>query len=491
MAANDEKESSTSIDYDVIIIGAGISGINAAYRLQTQAPPGTSYAIVEGRESLGGTWDLFRYPGIRSDSDVYTFGFPWSPWDKHEPLATGPVIKEYMTRSARVYGIDKHILYRHKVTLADWSSETRCWSLTVDIDETRDQTLKSRFIVMCTGYYDYETPLQTTIPGIENFEGTVVHPQFWPEDLDYSSKNVVIIGSGATAITLLPSILDKAKHVTMLQRSPSYVVSLQKRDSLTSIILSIFPLAIAGWLNRILWVTRAMLMVYLCKRYPVRIKKAIKKLTIDQLPPGFNWDPHFKPAYNPWDQRLCVCKHGDFFAAIRSGRADVVTDKIRQVTKTDIMLESGAELQPDVIVTATGLKIKFGGGISIRVDGEKVDVPRRFVWKGAMLQDVPNAFIMTGYINASWTLGADASAQTFLRVLKILKQKSQSVAVPRNPDPEHMPMRVAAIVSSTYLKTALDVFPKGGTGQWSPKTNYLTDICKARWGDMVSDLEFA
>ncbi|KAI1741940.1 FAD/NAD(P)-binding domain-containing protein [Xylaria scruposa] len=468
---------------------AGISGLNAAYRIQNQGPPGLKYVILEGRDSLGGTWDLFRYPGIRSDSDIFTFGFPWSPWKATNTMATGDEIKKYLTRSAQSAGIDQHICYRHKVETADWDSAEKNWVFHVNVaGKEKPVIYKSRFALLGTGYYDYETPLQTVIPGIENFRGKVIHPQFWPEDYDYTGKDVVVIGSGATAITIIPSITDKAKSATMLQRSPGYIFSLPTTNFLTRLLFAILPVTIAHRLNRFMWLFRGYLSNKFCKAYPEVAKKYIRKATIQQLPPDIKWDPHFKPRYNPWEQRFCACRNGDFFAALRSGKANVVTDKIKTVTANSIELESGAALHPDLIVTATGLKLKFGGGIQFSIDGNHFKVGDKFAWKAAMIEDVPNLFFMTGYENASWTLGADVSAHLFLRLLRLMEQKKASVIVPKSSAPmEEKPM---LNLSSTYITTAGRVLPRGGTGQWNPKTNYFADMAGAKWGNVTEDLLF-
>ncbi|KAI8623357.1 hypothetical protein F5Y19DRAFT_458923 [Xylariaceae sp. FL1651] len=478
-----------AFDFDVVIIGAGISGINAAYRIQTQGPPGLKYVILEGRDSIGGTWDLFRYPGIRSDSDIFTFGLPWSPWDRAESLAAGNQIKDYLIRSAQSAGIDQHIYYHHKVEAADWRSAEQSWLLTVCVPgREKPFAFWSRFVLLGTGYYDYETPLQTTIPGIERFQGKVIHPQFWPEDYDYTGKDVVIIGSGATAVTILPSISSKAKRVTMLQRSPGYIFSLPSSSLFASLLFAILPAYTAHSLNRVIWLFRSYLTTAFCKFCPGLAKRFIKYVTLRQLPPDIKWDPHFNPRYNPWEQRFCACLNGDFFAALRSGKAIVVTDRIKTVTQSSIELESGAVLHPNVIITATGLKLKFGGGIQFSLDGQQFSTADKFAWKAAMLQDVPNLIFMTGYENASWTLGADVSIQLFLRLLRLVEQHKAKVIVPKLSEPSAMEEKPMMNLKSTYVITAGKVFPKGGTGQWSPKTNYFADMAGAKWGDITTDL---
>lgn len=480
---------SSDLDVDIVIIGAGISGINAAYRIQNQGPPGLRYVILESRDSIGGTWDLFRYPGIRSDSDVFTFCLPWSPWEHADTLAAGGDIKNYLIRSAHSAGIDQHIRYRHKVETADWRSVDQSWVFHVNVyGEEKPVIYRSRFALLGTGYYDYETPLQAVIPGLRKFKGEVIHPQFWPEDYDYTGKDVVIVGSGATAITILPAIADKAKRATMLQRSPGYIFSIPSSSRITRLLSPVLPATVVCRLNRAWWLIQSYLMNAFCRKFPELAKRYIRKATIRQLPPNIKWDPHFKPRYIPWAQRLCACKDGDFFAALRSGKADIVTDEIKAVTANSIELKSGAALHPDVIITATGLKLKVGGGIRFSLDGRHFEIADKFAWKAAMLENVPNLFFMMGYENASWTLGADVGAHLFIRLLRLMKKRDAKVVVPRPSEP--MIERPMMNLSSTYIQVAGKVFPKGGSGQWSPKTNYIADMAGATWGNITKDLHF-
>lgn len=485
-----DAKTADGLYFDALIVGAGISGINAAYRLQTEGPAGFTYAILEGRERMGGTWDLFQYPGIRSDSDIFTFGFPWSPWKREETLAAGGQIRSYMEESARSAGIDKHILYRRSVTSANWNSTKKNWELEV-IQPGHDEPVlyRTRFLLLGTGYYDYETPLQTIIPGLENFKGKVIHPQFWPKDYDYTNQEVVVIGSGATAVTIVPSMADRVKRITMLQRSPGYIFSLPSNSLYVRLLFAIFPASMAHFLNRLIWLWRSFLTNWLCKNYPGLAKRVIKKVTISQLPPTIKWDPHFKPRYNPWEQRFCACMNGDFFAALRSGKADVATGKIRTITDKSIELESGESLYADAIVTATGLKLRFGGGIKFSMDGRPFNCADKFAWRSAMLEDVPNLLFMTGYENASWTLGADVSIRLFLRVLRKVQDQNASIAVARRSQAKGMPEKPMMSLTSTYLKNARDILPKGGTGVWSPKSHYFSDMAGAKWGDLSIDLE--
>ncbi|KAF1736256.1 FAD-containing monooxygenase EthA [Beauveria bassiana] len=480
---------STELDLDVLIVGAGISGINAAYRLQTDGPKGGSrYAILEARHSLGGTWDFFRYPGIRSDSDIYTFGFSWKPWHKPETVAQGADIKSYMTEAVQETGIDRHIRYRHRVVAANWTSRDQCWEVSVDADGA-PQTLRTRYMLLGTGYYDYDTPMKAMIPGIDNFAGKVIHPQFWPQDYDYSDKHMVVIGSGATAITVVPAVAEKVKHVTMLQRSPTYIMPIPKQSLAAKWLFALLPQFLAHSLNRSLWIVQSYIMIYFCRLFPNVARALIRTVNRRLLPKSVSIDPHFSPKYLPWQQRLCASMDGDIFAAIRSGKASVVTDHIDTVTADAIKLKSGASLHPDVIVTATGLGLRFAGGIAISVDGEPFDITSKFIYRASMLQDLPNLVYVVGYENASWTLGADCAAKVLVRLVNELKASGKTSATPRLANPEKMEVKPLLNLGSTYLKNANKVFPKGGTGAWAPRSTYLADLYKATYGDLNSEME--
>ena len=475
----------------MIIIGAGISGINFAYRLQTQNPE-LSFTILEGRDAIGGTWDLFKYPGIRSDSDLYTFGFPWRPWTEQKAIAEGPLIVNYVRESAAMYGIDKKVQFGHKVNSANWSSDQQAWSLSVNADGT-PKPFQCRFMLMCTGYYDYDQPLPTVIPGIDNFAGQVVHPQFWPEDLDYTGKNIVIVGSGATAVTLLPALAEKASHVTMLQRSPSYILSQPATDGLEILIRALFPAAWTHKLIRIKWLVVTFLFLNFCRYFPTRAKRMLRAGTIQQLPPSIQHDPHFKPSYDPFEQRMCFCPDGDFYASLRSGKASVVTDVIDTVTPNSIKLTSGQELNPDIIITATGLKIRLAGGAKLTVDGAPFAFNEKFAWKTVMVQDLPNVAVVVGYVDASWTLGADATAQLICRLLRQMAREGAGAAVPRLGEEEKGIMKEVPMLklSSTYVQRGKDVLPKTGDGkQWRARSTYFRDMWEARFGDLKTGMQF-
>jgi len=483
--------------YDVLIVGAGISGINAAYRLQ-ERNPNLTYHIIEGRHEIGGTWSLFNYPGIRSDSDLYTFGFAWRPWSDNSSIASGGLIKNYVTESARVAGIDKNITYHTWVNKASWSTPDKTWTFkaTLDKDGKKEEvTYKSRFVFYCTGYYNYHEPLQADIPGIKDFKGPVIHPQFWPKDLDYTDKEVVVIGSGATAITVLPAMADKAKKVTMLQRSPSYVMSIPREDPLEKITRFFWWWAppIQSWLLRTKWLITPLMLTSFAARYPETLRKISHSRMAAQLPKSIPRDPHFTPSYRPWEQRMCLCPDGDFFAALRSGKCDVATGHIEQVTEKSIKLKSGQELNPDIIVTATGLKLIFAGGMDVDVDGKKVNIPDYYLWKGIMLQDLPNAAFYIGYVDASWTLGADSTAQLLCRMLNTMAKEGVTEVVPRfsAEDKETVQEQDLLRLNSTYVTKAKSVIPKAGDrGQWMPRSYYFKDILTAWYGDIKTSAEW-
>lgn len=475
--------------HDVVIIGAGISGINAAYRLQCRLPD-YSYTILEARDSLGGTWDLFNYPGIRSDSDLHTFGFPWQPWPKDNDIADGPSIKKYMHDTAAKHGIDRHIQFQKRVTSCDWSSKQQLWRLTIEV-HGRTEIQHGRFLIIGTGYYDYKNPLPAIIPGIENFKGKVVHPQFWPEDLDYADKKVIIIGSGATAVTLLPNLAEKAKVVTMLQRSPSYVASRPMSDPMVNLAKRWLPsglaLSFARWKNLLFGYA----LVWWCRAFPQAARRMLKSVTVKQLPKTIPHNPNFEPSYNPWEQRLCLCPDGDFFEALRKGKGDVVTGHIKTMTANTIVLESGQELDADIIITATGLKVQLVGGATVSVDGTAISLGNKFIWRGTMIQDIPNAFVITGYTDASWTPGADATSRLITRLLSHMKGRGMVAATPRLAHPERLKPVPLLNLSSTYLRVATDVLPQSSsTGPWKAKSNYFVDMYYALFGNITDGLEF-
>jgi cation diffusion facilitator CzcD-associated flavoprotein CzcO len=469
-------------DFDVLIVGAGISGIGAAYHLKTRAP-GKTFAILEGRDAVGGTWDLFRYPGIRSDSDMPTFGFGFKPWTHKRSIAPAEVILGYLRETVTENHIEEHIRFGYRVVSAEFSSAAGRWTVTARrAGSGQDVRFTARFLFSGTGYYDYESGYTPEFAGVEDFAGQVVHPQFWPEDLDYAGKRVVVIGSGATAVTLIPSMAGQAGHVTMLQRSPSYVLSLPAHD------------AIANTLNRVLGPRRAYPIIRrknialhrgiykLCRRYPKLTRLLLMADVRRRLPKGYDVDTHFSPRYDPWDQRLCMVPDGDLFQAISTGQASVVTDRIDRFTPAGIRLQSGEQLDADIIVTATGLNTLPLGGIGLSVDGEPVDVSQATVYKSMMLSGVPNFVFAIGYTNISWTLKVDIICEYFCRLLEHMDAHGHATMVPVPGDPamERVPM---LDLSSGYVQRGIARFPRAGTrGPWTVAMAYENDVQRLREG---------
>lgn len=473
---------------DVIVVGAGLSGIGAGYHLQTRCP-GKSYAILEARESIGGTWDLFRYPGIRSDSDMFTLGYNFKPWTEQKAIADGPSIRNYVNETAREHGIDRHIRFRHKVTRADWSSSEATWTVEA---ETADgpKRFKTTFLLMCAGYYRYDQGYLPQFKGAERFKGALVHPQHWPEDLDYAGKRVVVIGSGATAVTLVPSMTDKAAHVTMLQRSPTYMVSLPAEDALANWMRKHLPAKLAYDLTRLRKVIFQQLFFRLARSRPQKTKQRLLELVREQLGPDYDLDTHFTPRYNPWEERLCLVPDNDMFIAIREGRASVVTDHIDEFTERGIRLRSGAELEADVIVTATGLNLQVLGGTEVSVDGQKVETGKTFAYKGAMLSDVPNLVFVFGYTNASWTLRADLICEYACRLINYLGEYGLQSATPRMR--EALEEKPFVDFSSGYFQRAKHILPKQtAVAPWKQNQSYVHDLIDLRYGALEDGvLEF-
>lgn len=475
--------------FNVLIVGAGLSGINAAYRLQTQCP-NKSYAIVEGRAAMGGTWDLFRYPGVRSDSDMFTLGYPFHPWKDAKAIADGSAIRDYIHDTARTYGIDDRVLYEHHVTEASWSSGDAQW--TVEIDAAGSpQTFTCNFLYLCTGYYSYEGGLAPTFPGLDTFAGEVVHPQQWPEDLDYTGKRVVVIGSGATAVTLLPAMAEEVEHITMLQRSPSYVLSLSAYDKIADLLRKVLPEQIAHTILRWKNVLLSQAIYQFCRRAPKLATRVllsgVRKKVGDQVPV----DPHFTPKYKPWDQRLCLVPDGDLFDVLKRGKASVVTDRIATFDSTGITLESGMHLDADIVVTATGLKTIAVGDIPLIVDGTKVNLGQSFTYRGLMVNEVPNFAWSVGYTNASWTLRADLSAEYVCRFLNHLDTTGHDFGMPINDEQLTGHERALIDLNSGYLQRALDNLPKqGSTTPWQVRPNYVLESVAMRRSDVTQHMSF-
>lgn len=474
--------------FDVVVIGAGLSGIGAGYHLQTKSPD-RSYVILEGRDRLGGTWDLFRYPGIRSDSDMYTLGFSFRPWTDAKAIADGPAILRYLEDTAREYGIDRHIRYRHRVKRADWSSADARWTVVVEHDGM-ERRFTCAFLFACTGYYDYARGYMPDFPGASDFRGQIVHPQFWTDEIDYAGKRVVVIGSGATAVTLVPELAKRAAHLTMLQRSPTYIVARPSEDAIANCLRRWLPskaaYAVTRWKNVLL----QQYFYRIARKHPDKAKERIVDMVRQELGPDYDVGTHFTPSYKPWDQRLCLVPDADLFAAIREGKAEVVTDAIERFTANGIRLASGRELEADLVVTATGLELQLMGGIPVSVDGEEVRWSDRMTYKGMMFSDVPNFAIAFGYTNASWTLKADLTAAYVTRLLNAMNKRGMRQVTPRLAAPvEPLPF---LDFTSGYVQRAMAQFPRQGSRKpWRLHQNYLRDVLALKFGGIDEEMEFS
>jgi monooxygenase len=467
---------------DVLIVGAGVSGIGAAYHLQDQQPDKT-YAVLEARDAIGGTWDLFRYPGIRSDSDLHTFGYAFKPWTDEKAIADGPSIKAYVEETAREHGIDRRIRFGHRVHRAAWSSEDARWTVEVERVATGETfTMTARWLFCASGYYRYDEAFTPHFAGVEDFEGQVIHPQFWPEDLDYAGKRVVVIGSGATAMTLVPAMAREAGHVTLLQRSPTYVLPVPSRDRLANKLREKLGEQRAYRIVRRknIWLQAA---VYkLSRRFPNLVRKLIRKVNEKQVGDTLDVDVHFKPTYDPWDQRLCAVPDGDLYDELRAGTASMVTDRIERFTTTGIRLESGQELDADIVITATGLNLLAFGGLELEVDGAAVDLPDTVAYKTMMLSGVPNFVYAIGYTNASWTLKVDLVCERFCRMIAHADEVGADACVPEVDDPD-MPLKPLLDFQAGYVLRALDRFPKQGEQEpWLIAMSYAKDAKDLRTG---------
>ncbi len=460
---------------DVLIVGAGLSGIGAAYRVQTECP-WASYAIFEARDAIGGTWDLFRYPGVRSDSDMHTLGYPFRPWPGEKSIADGPSILQYIRDTAAAYGIDSRIRFHHRIVRADWSSADACWRVEAERGDTGERVVVTcSFLFACSGYYRYDRGHLPEFPGMDRFSGTLVHPQQWPEDLDYAGKRVVVIGSGATAVTLVPALARTAGHVTMLQRTPTYMVSVPTVNPLAGLVRRLLPERLAGAVLRWFHALGTQGVYQLSQKRPQLVRRLLRRGVERQLPAGYDVDTHFNPPYDPWDQRLCAVTDGDLFQAICDGSASIVTDRIDTFTENGILLESGRHLEADIIVTATGLELLFIGGIELTVDGEVVEIASKLAYKGMMLEDVPNFAMAVGYTNASWTLKADLTSQAVARLLNEMRQRGLRQATPVNRDPAVQRRPLLGLTSGYILRSA-DRFPKQGDRfPWQVYQSYLRD----------------
>jgi monooxygenase len=462
---------------DVVVVGAGISGIGAAHHLLTRCPDRT-FTILDGRDDIGGTWDLFRYPGVRSDSDMHTLGYSFKPWTAERSIADGPSIMAYLRETVAEHGIDRHIRFGHLVTNASWSSDDARWTVTATNRHTGDTvTITCNFLFMCSGYYSYRGGHTPEFAGRDDFRGTIVHPQAWPDDLDFAGKRVVVIGSGATAMTLVPAMADRAAHVTMLQRSPTYVVSAPDRDAIANTLRKVLPDKVAYEITRRKNVAMQQFLYGRTRTAPDKVKQTLLKRVRKELP-GVDVDTHFTPRYNPWDERMCLVPNGDLFQSIRSGKASVVTDHIERFDETGIVLRSGEHLDADIIVTATGLELVTLGEVAFEVDGEPVDFSRTWTYKGMAYSDVPNLVSTFGYINASWTLRADLISEYVCRLLNHMRATGTDQCTPRlRPSDQGMPERPwIDDFSPGYIKRVLHLFPKQGDREpWINPQNYGRD----------------
>jgi cation diffusion facilitator CzcD-associated flavoprotein CzcO len=469
---------------DVLVVGAGLSGVGAAHYLQTECP-WASYAVLEARDAMGGTWDLFRYPGIRSDSDMHTLGYSFRPWDGEKSIADGDSILQYIKDTAAEAGITGRIRFNHRVTAADWSSADSVWRVTAERTDTGARVaLTAGFLFSCSGYYRYDEGYLPEFEGMDDFAGMVLHPQQWPKMLDFAGKRIVVIGSGATAVTLVPALARSAAHVTMLQRSPSYIASLPEKSPAAALFRKILPSKAAGtatkWFHALL--TQGFYQV--CRRYPAQMRRLLINGLRRQLPSGYDVDTHFTPRYDPWDQRFCAVPNGDLFKAIRDGNASIVTDHIDRFTEKGLLLKSGTELEADIIVTATGLQLLFLGGIALTVDGEAVDPSTRLTYKGMMLEGVPNLAVAVGYTNASWTLKCDLTCDYVCRLLNHMHARGLTQCVPRNRDESAVEGTFFALTSG-YIQRSAHLLPKQGTHHpWRVYQSYLRDYRALKMSDV-------
>lgn len=475
----------SSTDFDVLIVGAGLSGIGAAVHLQQNCPNET-YAILEGRDAIGGTWDLFRYPGIRSDSDMYTLGYRFKPWKSAKAIADGPSIRSYIRETATEHGINQHIRFGHKVTNAAWDSETARWTLT-----TNKSTLTCRFLYMCSGYYNYGQGHRPTWEGEAEFKGQIIHPQFWPESLDYKGKRVVVIGSGATAVTLVPAMADTAAHVTMLQRSPTWMVSRPGSDAIANALKAILPAQMAYDIVRWKNVTLGQYFYKQTRSNPGKVRELLLKRLAKLLPADYDLETHFTPGYNPWDQRLCLVPDADLFNAITAGKAEIVTDQIAKFEAGGIRLHNGKLLEADIIVTATGLKLEALGGMTVTVDGETRRTADALAYKGMMFSGIPNLAQSFGYINASWTLRSDLIADYVCRLLKHMRKTGVDIATP-TPAADVVPERLAMDLQSGYVQRGADALPRSGNrAPWMVTADYKYDRKELMEGPVTDEMAFA
>jgi monooxygenase len=476
--------------FDVIVVGAGISGIAAGYHLQTNCPD-RRYVILEGRADIGGTWDLFRYPGIRSDSDMYTLGYAFRPWTEAKAIADGPSILRYVRETAAEYGIDRHIRFNHHVARATWSTPDARWTVTATGPDGEPVTLTCNFLFMCSGYYDYARGYTPAFAGSEDFAGQVIHPQFWPQDLDYAGKRVVVIGSGATAMTIVPEMAKQAAHVTMLQRSPTYVVSRPAQDRFANWLRTKLPAKLAYDIVRWRNVLFGIFFFNRARKKPDLVKQRLIGMVREELGPDYDVETHFTPRYNPWDQRMCLVPDGDLFASLRDGTASVETGQIDRFIGDGIRLTSGDTLPADIIVTATGLELQLASGVAFSIDGKPVDLSTSLNYKGMMFSDVPNLALSFGYTNASWTLKADLTCMYVCRLLNAMKRRGMRQATPRVGEGE-IEEEPFLDFTSGYVRRAIDKFPKQGSKKpWKLNQNYALDVMALKFGSIDRSMEFS
>jgi len=482
MSSSQNSEASQEY-YDVIIIGAGLSGISAAYHLK-QNCPGKTFALLERRENIGGTWDLFRYPGVRSDSDMFTLGYAFKPWNTEKSIAPGDTIRNYVQTTAQENNLEEHIQFQQKLISSSWSSKTATWTLEVEQADGTIVQKHTNFVMMCSGYYNYDQAYTPEFEGKENFGGQIVHPQFWPDNLDYSNKKVVVIGSGATAITLVPAMAEKAKHITMLQRSPTYLISLPDEDIVANILAKILPKKVAYAMTRTNKVIISTLFFKLSRSYPNFIKKLLLKQVDYQLKDKSLVEKHFTPKYNPWDERLCVVTNGNLFKGINNKEISIVTDSIDRFTEAGIKLQSGETIDADIIITATGLVLHDPQTVPMSVDGHAIDFPNHFLYKGIMLSDVPNMSYTTGYTNASWTLKADLIHSYVCRLLNYMQAENKQYCIPELID-KNMKAESVHDFSSGYVQRSLHLLPKQSDSKpWKLYQNYFLDYVSLKMGSL-------
>ncbi len=471
--------------FDVLIVGAGLSGIGAAWHLQ-RGCPGKTYVILEARAAIGGTWDLFRYPGVRSDSDMFTLGYRFQPWREAKAIADGPSIRRYITETARASGIDRHIRFGHRVVGAHWDSATACWRVEAEHAGQR-VWLRACFLYMCSGYYDYDEAYRPRFDGEETFSGRIVQPQFWPADLEYRGRRVVVVGSGATAVTLVPAMAQDAAHVTMLQRSPTYIVSRPSEYRFAQRLRRWLPARAAYALTRWRVIVESMVLYRVARTRPELTKRKIVEMARHQLGPGYDVETHFTPTYKPWDQRVSVVPDGDLFRAIRKGRASVATDRIARFLPDGLLLESGRVLAADIVVLATGLKIKLLGGAAITVDGRPLHPHDTMSYKGMMLSGLPNCVMAYGYTNASWTLKADLTAAWVVRLLRHMDHDGFDIAVAQR-EPDVTPEPFLSFTSGYVQRARGDLPLQGSRRPWQVYQNYLQDMLTIRFGRIADGI---